>query len=337
MKKWQYGITRCLIVAFLFIVSLAVLSFGNLAHAAEESTEEETDNKFTGMTLSLDGTISFNFYVDSNHTLSDEAYVDFNLSGGGTQKVAIKNAVETSNGLKFTCMVPAKEMADTVTATLCDGEQDIDKQSVSIRDYAETIIQNVGNSEDYTKAKSLMKTMLHYGTYAQKLFNHNVVDFANKNYTSTDDVQSVTIEELGDFAKGKQGLDEFGVLAGATLVLEGETTLRMFFEFEDSVVSDELKFVVNGVEQSHQTSGSYYIVECKNIAATDLDTEYKVEVMLGEETKFEAYCSAMTFCYNALNNSTTSDTLKNVARALYLYNVSADMYMQGGIINFAED
>lgn len=297
----------------------------------------EPTNKFTGMTLNLDGAIGFNFYIDSTHTLSENAYVEFELPKTGTQTVALKDAVKTSNGLKFTCLVPAKEITDTIKATLYDGETVIDTQSVSVRDYAEIIIKNEKNSTKYAEATSLMKAMLHYGSYAQNLFTYNTEDLANKNYTADDKVQEVTVEDLVSYAKGYQGLSRFGRLAGATLVLEGETTLRMFFEFEDSANVEGLKFIVNGTEKSFTKSGNYYIVECENIGAKDLDLENQVVVMVGEETKFVASCSAMTFCYNALNNSSTSEGLQNVAKALYLYNGEANRYMEGEVVSLSKE
>lgn len=281
-------------------------------------------NKFTGMTLSLDGKIGFNFYVNSNNTLSDDAYAEFVLPKSETQVVTKANAIETSTGLRFTCLVPAKEMADVIVVTLYDGGKALDTKSVSVRDYAEIIIRNETNNEAYAKATPLIKAMLHYGTYAQKLFEYNTGDLADKNYVSDDAVQNVESAQLVDFAKEKQGKEGFGSLAGATLVLEGETTLRMFFAFEDGVSLEGLKFTVNGVEQTYKISGNYYIVEFANITANKLDNMYTVTVTAGDHT-FDATCSAMTFCYNALINS-DHVALQDVAKALYLYNKEAKAY-----------
>lgn len=283
-------------------------------------------SRLVGMTLSLDGKINFNFYVNSDNMLSEEAYVTFVLPKDGTQTVRKTDAVVTSNGLKFTCQVPAKEMADTIVATLYDGGEAMDTQSVSIRDYAEVIIENTSNLEEYTAATPLVKSMLHYGAYAQKLFNYNVEDLANKNYTADDTVQSVSQTELSGFSKERQGKDGLGVLAGATLVLESETTLRMFFQFEAEADLTDLKFTVDGIEQSYEISGIYYVVDIENIAACDLDKDFTVIVSAGSNS-FEAACSAMTFCYNALINSSNVD-LQNVAKALYLYNVNAKAYFE---------
>lgn len=285
---------------------------------------EREEDKFVGMTLSLDGTIGFNFYVNSDNALSEDAYVFFTLPSGTTQTVSIIDAVETNDGLKFTCNIPAKEMSDVIVATLYDGDEVVDTESVSIRDYAEVILKNESNNAAYTAAQPLIKAMINYGAYAQKLFGYNVENLANKGYETDTDIQNVSYTDLSAFNKERQGQTGLGSLAGASLVLESETTLRMFFQFETGVDLTDLTFTVDGVEQPYEKNGNYYIVDFKNIAAKDLDKDFTVTVSAGGKS-FNATCSAMTFCYNALTN-TSNVALQNVAKAMYLYNISANDY-----------
>lgn len=282
--------------------------------------------KFLGMTLSLDGTIGFNFYVSKISTLSNEAYVTFTLPCGTNQTVAIGNAVETFDGLKFTCHIPAKEMTDVVVATLYDDGEIIDTKSVSVRDYTEVILKNEANLETYTAAQPLVKAMINYGAYSQKLFNYNVENLANDKYETDTEIQGVSYRDLAEYSKARQGLTGFGVLAGATLVLESETTLRMWFQFEQNADLSDLTFTVDGKEQSYVKSGDYYIVDFANIAAKDLDKDFTVTVSAGTRS-FNASSSAMTYCYNSLIN-TSNAALHNVAKAMYLYNASANAYFK---------
>lgn len=302
------------------------LSVKGTGTAPEQEDPSQGANKFSGMTLSLDGKIGFNFYINSNNTLSNEAYVEFVLPKDGTQIVTKEKAVETENGLRFTCLVPAKEMADKIDVTLYDGGQVMDTKSISVRDYAEILIANKDNNAAYAAATMLVKSMLHYGAYAQKLFGYRTEDLADKNYTADDTVENVSAVQLAGFAKERQGKEGFGSLAGATLILEGETTLRMFFAFDKDTSLEGLKFTVNGEERAYKTSGDYYVVEFANIAADDLDQDYTVKVTAGENT-FDATCSAMTSCYNALVNS-DDIALQNAAKALYLYHTEAKAYFK---------
>lgn len=280
--------------------------------------------EFSGVTLELGGKIGVNFYVPSYHKFSDEAYVEFELEDGEKQTFSIKDAVETKHGVKFTCWVPAKEMADTITATIYDGGEAKDTVQTSVRDYAETIIRQSDSNAEYAKAKPLVNAMLNYGAYAQKLFDYNTDDLANKNDIVVDGIAAVNDSELAQFAQEKQGLENFGYLAGTSLVLKGETKLKMFFEFEEGTSLDGLTFSIGGVQQEYTKSGNYYVVEIADISAHQLDKDYTVTVTAGNQS-FDAVTSAMTYCYNAFMNTEDAD-LHNVARALYLYNQKADEY-----------
>ena len=283
--------------------------------------------EFSGVTLELGGKIGVNFYVPSYHKFSDEAYVEFELEDGEKQTVSIKGAVETKHGVKFTCWVPAKEMADTITATIYDGGEVKDTISTSVRDYAEILISGSDTNAEYAKAKSLINAMLNYGAYAQKLFDYNTDDLANKNAIVIDNVAGVEASALAGFAKEKQGLENFGYLAGTSLILRGETKLKMFFEFEEGVSLDGLTFSIDGLQQEYTRSGNYYVVEIADISAHLLDEDYTVTVTAGNQS-FDAVTSVMTGCYNALTNTEDTD-LHSVARALYLYNQEADAYRNG--------
>ena len=215
-------------------------------------------------------------------------------------------------------------MADVITATLYDGGEVKDVLSTSIKEYAEILLAGAETNAEYQKAKELINAMLNYGAYAQELFDYNTSNLANKSDKVVDNVASVTINDLEKFKKDTQGVENFGTLAGATLVLKGETKLKAFFEFAAGASLDGLTFSVDGVAQTYKTSGNYYVVEIDNISARNLDKEFKITVTAGNQT-FDAYVSAMSYCYNALAN-TTDTKLHNVAKALYLYNKEADAY-----------
>ena len=100
----------------------------------------------------------------------------------------------------------------------------------------------------------------------------------------------------------------------------------MFFQFEPDVDLSGLKFTSGGANKSYMQSGNYYVVDFENIAACDLDKDYTVTVSAGNNT-FNATCSAMTFCYNVLLNSSDKD-LQNLAKAMYLYNIEANKYFE---------
>ena len=69
------------------------------------------------------------------------------------------------------------------------------------------------------------------------------------------------------------------------------------------------------------------MIEIDNISAGQLDKEYKVTVTAGSQT-YDAYTSAMSYCYSALTNQNDAK-LHNVVKALYLYSQEANAYNSG--------
>ncbi len=283
--------------------------------------------EFIGVTLELGGEIGANFYVPEHHGLSEEAYVEFEFEDGEKQAVSIADSKLTKHGRKFTCWVPAKEMADTITATIYDGGEVKDVLATSVVEYADKLISGSDTNEEYKKAKELINAMLNYGAYAQELFDYNTSNLANESNLVVDHVPEVQASDLAGFAKEKQGLENFGYLAGTSLILKGETTLKFFFEFAEGASLEDLTFVVDGAEKEYAKSGKYYVVEVDNISARLLDNDYTVTVTAGDQT-FDASVSVMTSCYNSLTN-TDNAKLHNVAKALYLYNKEANLYYEG--------
>ena len=68
-------------------------------------------------------------------------------------------------------------------------------------------------------------------------------------------------------------------------------------------------------------------MDVTNIAAKDLDVAYTVTVSSGAGTIWTIQASVLTYAYAVLSsNATNIDSLKDVARALYLYNEAANDY-----------
>lgn len=311
------------VFAILLIISLVigVMPMTSINKVVAAETESQSDTcRFSGMTLELGGKIGVNFYVSSDADLAADDYAEFVLGNGGRQTVKKSEATETAYGVKFTCWVPAKEMADTITATLYKGGEIQHTVTTTVKGYAEIILQN----EKYASAQKLANAMLNYGAYAQQVLKYKTDALANEGIV--DAVSDVQTSQLEEFKKSKQGVTDFGSLYGTTLVLNGDTTLRMYFKFVEGASLEGLTFTIGGETQNYTQSGEYYIVDITNISAYDLNEDYTVTVTAGEKS-FDASCSALTYCYNALVNS-TDETLQNMAKALYLYNQAAEEYQK---------
>lgn len=278
-----------------------------------------------GHTITLDGNIGVNFYMNLGAAINpEEAVMKFTLPDGSTQQVT---GVSTDKGYQYTCEVAAKEMTKEIKAQVVAGDAVSKEYTYSVKDYADTILSDEAT---YAKEIPLVKAMLNYGAYAQTYFGYNTEALANASLEDTEkDVSSVSAETLDSFKKSEQS-NTAVALAGARLILESETTLKLYFKLADGADVKDYSFASGGKALTPEKSGTYYYVAITNIDAKNLDTDYTVTVTSEESTLNVTY-SPMTYCYNVLMGGYTGnkeDELKNVVKALYLYNFEANKYFQ---------
>lgn len=268
--------------------------------------------KFSGATVSLSGNIGVNLYMelDSSVISDSNAYMQFELPDGSVVSEAVKDAeVSVSDGKEyyvFSCEVSAKEMDDEITAKMISGNNVISPEyTYSVKKYADTLLDG-----DYsTEAKNLVNSMLSYGSYAKAYFS-------NDNLTASTELNSVTTDVLADYAGQTSGTLSDGMkYYGSSLLLESDTTLRHYFRVEDGTD-------VNGYNFSGN-KGNYYYIDINGISAENLDATYTSAI--GD---YVISYSPMSYAYAALRSDSASDSLKNVVKALYLYNQSANAYIK---------
>lgn len=316
-------------------------TFANLAATVIPALEhEDTDNDgycnngcgkpvrliVKEVSATLDGDIGLNYYIALPESVtSDEgAYVQFNVNGENT-KVYVKDATAEEDGTyKFTCWLTAKEMRDTVTFELYDGSGtnvDIYKNSGekiegASFDYSlETYFDALSSDED-AALKALADATLIYGAYAQNAFNHNADPTLNGSELADVTVDTLETNKMTKSADIPEGLK----LTEMTLILETETTLRLYFKSENI---GNYTFKLDGSDVTLNTiaeEGLYY-VEIANISAKNLDTMHTLEIN-GECT---LTFNSLSYAYAVLKTS-NNDDLCNVVKALYKYNEAANAY-----------
>lgn len=289
---------------------------------------EDDMSAVVGHSLTLDGNIGVNFFIETAENVSDDAYIKFTLPDGTTSNVNISDITpEVKNNItcyRVTCEVAAKEMTEAVTVQLIDGEKEGSVFSHSVKQYADIIIND--DTDTYTNEKPLVLAMLNYGAYAQQYFQYNTSDMSAD--LDKADVSAVTKETLQSFVKNTYSNDSVSLKA-ANLTLESETTLTLGFLPGIGVSVDNLTFTIGEESVQPVSKGGYTCVVIEGIAANNLDKDYVVTVNDGTNTLTVIY-NPMTYCYNVLksdNSATVTDNLKNVVRALYLYNQAANTYL----------
>lgn len=286
-----------------------------------------------GYTLTLDGKIGVNFYMELSDEIASSAtaYMHFILPDGSTCDVPVSDAKERIIDGKtyyvFSCYVAAYEMTSDIYAQIKEGELSGTLYDFTIREYAEYIISN---PSDYTDGDvAFAKALLNYGAAAQTYFEVEADDLANKNLSNTDKaITELTAEDLASFAKEPISKEGVGSFIGFNLALGSETSLRAYFELWDGVNIGNVVFKVNGVIVKAERVGDCYRIAANNIKAFDLDEDVTFTAAVGDEVlTFE--CSAMSYCHSVLVMETCEDypaTLKTLISAIRAYQLASEIY-----------
>ena len=266
----------------------------------------------------LGGNIGLNFYVELSNSLTQDAstFMRFTFAGN-TLDVPLSAATLTDGQYKFTCPVNAKNMADAVTAQVMTANGIVgESKELAVVTYCNYMIQYGGDAD----LASLMKAMLNYGAAAQVLFNHNTQNLANAGLSEADKVLAEV--DASGYAASVTGSEDGIALSSASLMLETETSIRIYFKLTGSKTIDAFTFFVDGKEVTPvQKDGAYY-VEIADIAAQDLDAAHTVTV--GGIT---VIYSGLSYVNTVVNNQAIAgEALVNAAKALFAYNKLAEAY-----------
>ena len=289
------------------------------------------------MSLTLNGNIGVNFYVVVEDALVDSgAYMEITLPNGTKQEIPVTEdllADPDKDGVyqfyKFKCEVPAKEQADDIVVRIYDAEGNLlAEETYCAKDYADKVLQTT--DEEHAELRNLVSALLNYGAYAQTHFKHNTSDLANKNVPAAyaaeyaEAFAAVDASTLADYAATGFDKGKNVTLTSASLILESETTMRLFFTVKNVDIED-VTFTCGDKVLTANKRGNLYYVDVTNIAAKDLNKSFTVSINDGAET-YEVTYSPMNYCYNVLKSDAASETMKNVAKAIYLYNQAAIEY-----------
>lgn len=326
-------------VLAVILVCVLVLNHFPMMSMAANDTEEVV---ITGTHLSLGGNIGVHFHVDlSNLSEPDGVYMKFRLPNGTTERVMVSDAETDSTGQSvFLCEVSAKDMTGTITAQMLrdDGTTLSEAKEISVYDNASYIIENSQEDasdyqEVYKQAKLLAAALLNYGAYVQQYLRVNVDKLANVDLSEEEkDVSDVTAVTLDKYMRTEQPADNnIGIMFGANLGLQSQTTLAYYFKLAEGVDVENLTFTCGREELQAQFDNGYYVIKIEGIGARDINREYRVKVSDGTNTLVASY-SVLAYAYNVLDRtgSIYTEKLKDVLRALYKYNYEADSYSNNG-------
>ena len=277
--------------------------------------------KWSSISTSLGGNIAMNFYVElSEDLVSDpDAYIQFSFAGKTVQVPLSEGKESQKNGVtvyQFSCPITSKNMTDEITAQVFNGQGAVgDPKTMAVDTYCNWVIENYKDE----KTVNLMKAMLNYGASAQLLFKYRTDDLANASLADADKVFGAV--DASGYKHSVVGTEDGIIAKSMTLLLDSETTVRVYFELTGDKPIEEYTFTVDGVEVEPQFKDGKYYIEKQNIAAHRLDDMHVFT------------CGGITVTYGGLSYVNqvmtyyTSGTTFDMASALYAYSKAAESYI----------
>ena len=294
--------------------------------------------KFKSYTLELEGKIGVNFYMELpeiNGVDYAESYMTFTITGqdGCTERDDFDaNDYKVSKGVKryrFSCMINAAQMADTITATFHYGKEQTVTKEYSAKKYIEKFNETMSSYN--ATAQAMVKALADYGHYVQLFLKeqkgwtfgkeHAEMDIC---YTTEYDIEAVktAVADYGVVRENNSNGD-IPKKASYTLLVESETKVRASFT-PDSGYNGTFSVTLDGKEYTAVKNGDKYVVDTPGIPSYDLDKAYMIVATTDHGTS-SIRISALSYVKSVLNSSTNT-TAQNAMASIYYYATAAKAY-----------
>lgn len=280
--------------------------------------------------ISLGDQIAIKFMVTLENSVSDDDYLLVSIDNKQT-KIKVKDTTTVQSDLTgetkhvFVYKVNSKQMTKSIQAQMVVDEYAGTTVTYSVKKYADALLGLADGT--YEKEKTMIRAMLNYGGYAQKYFKDESA-FANADiYNGSNDpvvaIQSVNLEAYKPSGENVQNLT-------ATLLLESETELRFYFIPENGTTLEDYSFEVTGSNKSYVTgtNGNKCYISIPGICANELQEMYTVTIRIKNTNTVYAAVTygALSYVRTILQDSSSDNDMKNLVKALYLYNQAAVAY-----------
>ena len=279
----------------------------------DETKKDYSFSWYSG-TTSLNGTIDLNIYALLSEDLRNapNAFVRFSYAGK-TVDVPMSEALHAPtdkypNRYRFTCPMYAKEVVEDVTIRMMLGDEMLGKAlDYGIVKYC---MNQINKSQD-EKQVALCKALLNYASAAQVTLNYKPETLANAAMKDGDKVLPENFD-VSAYAMSKTGSQKGIKAKSATLMLESDVSVRVYFTLEAGYDIDDFTFTIDGKVVTPQYNEKGWYIETEGIAAKHLE-EMHTFCVGGLTVKY----GPMSYVLSKLSSTKAEDV--NLAKAVYGY------------------
>ena len=299
-------LSLCMIIGFLPVTSQAALLDGD-------------DYIFQQLSLGDDLVLHLWGNVPEQYVDSGKATLSY---CGNTYNYTLSDLTPHENGMyDLPIEMAVAQMTENINLVLKVGILEGINENYSIRAYLETLINGDYNRE----TKALAKELLNLGGWAQKYFDYNTGDLANKNYGESKHAVPEEIPTIA-FAGAVPGVQFFGT----SVRFLSETAVRFYFVLENG--QDGLTFTVDGNPYTPVDLDGLSYIEVPGINPQDMGTKMHVQVTDGNDT-VSVYYAPIDYFIRSYHKA-EDDTSKSLMSAAYSYFTEAASF--AGVSNLTE-
>ena len=279
-----------------------------------------------GLVLSSEIGVKFKVVYPAGYSMSNVS-VDFSVADGRESSMTFADAEQISgqNACWFTCYLNAMELADTITATLKDGESELEENTYSAMNYI-NYVQNDSVMSGKPELLNLVNALQDYGYYMQQqgvweeYVPRNHTSISGPSGTLPTDFVSLATNAVSGFAPVKNLANSGIGDATFSLALNEKTVLRVSVKPEENVTIRS-----TGYRTWKDGESKYYQFSTEKIGAAALGDNYTITVDTSQGSgSFTA--SAMSYVRSVLNNPDRTEAQKQAMAAYYYYYQAAKSY-----------
>jgi hypothetical protein len=287
---------------------------------------ESVETKITAAEVALGTSITVHYYATLNEAHAG-AQMRFTVDGVKTLVDGVKSGKEYV--YSYTGIAP-QALGENIKAELIvDGEVVATKDEYSVLQNCKNLLAKTAaelgiSDEKYAAMKTIIADLLEYGAAAQLYVNHKTDALVNEGNEGA----TAFVELDGDEWSKMPTVTTDATVDLISAGLHFNNTNKLYFRFEAAdITEDNFKVTIDGNEYTlgdFELTDNGYILRTEDIAATELDHLFTIELIKNGETVQTLEYGVFAYVYNMQNN--TSEAMATLAKTLYNYGVSADAY-----------
>lgn len=280
------------------------------------------------VSLLFDGLLRIKYYFVLPDSLKNgEGSIQFSRGGEVVSSLPLTQGKEEGAYTCFYCSVNAEDIAAPIQTRILRKDGSFETiSSVNGTTYPNGFFfspmeyaRQMKTSGSTPAMRALAQALEDYGTAAQNYFK-------KESEPLRDEVKAVKAEELDAWAIRTEGAKPQGFNSvSISVMFEADNSLRVYYRFDPGADVSAYSFEIDGKTARLQEKGDGNFFLCvDNIAANELDREHSFTIADSAGRSYTIYAGVLGYAKTAIERG--SDAMKDLARAIYLYNRAAEDY-----------